>query len=318
MNAPIVHFHDLMPPAVNMQREVVGGLSSRPRMIPPKFFYDRRGSELFEAITDTPEYYVTRTELALLERYGDEMAALLGRACLLVELGSGSSRKIRLLLDALQPTAYVPVDISRDFLLDAARSLALDYPTVEIHATCADFSHRLELPKCSKNLARAFFFPGSSIGNFEPYQATGLLSYIATLLGHGGHLLIGVDLQKEAEVLNRAYNDSGGITAAFNLNLLSHINHKLDANFAVDGFEHHAYYNAQAGRVEMHLRSRVEQQVMLGSHNFNFQQGDSIHTENSYKYTLAGFRQIAADAGLKTIKVWTDRDNLFSVHCLRS
>jgi len=287
-------------------------------MISPKFFYDRRGSALFEAITDTPEYYITRTELTLLEQYGDEIAGLLGRSCLLVELGSGSSRKIRLLLDALQPTAYVPVDISRDFLLDSARSLAIDYPGVEIHATCADFSHRLELPECSKDLPCAVFFPGSSIGNFEPPQTRALLSYMAQLLGRSGHLLIGVDLQKDHRLLNRAYNDSEGITAAFNLNLLTHINRKLGSNFDVDGFAHRAYYNAPAGRIEMYLRSRVDQQVRLGRHCFNFRQGDSIHTENSYKYTLASFRQVATDAGLKTVKVWTDREKLFSVHCLRS
>lgn len=316
MNAPLVHFHDLMPPKVDMYREVVNGLLSQPPMIPPKFFYDRRGSALFEAITETPEYYITRTELALLERYGDEMAALLGRACLLVELGSGSSRKIRLLLNALQPAAYVPVDISRDFLLESARRLAIDYPAIEVHATCADFSHRLELP--AKNLHRAVFFPGSSIGNFEPHQATALLSYMAHLLGRDGHLLIGVDLQKDHELLNRAYNDSEGITAAFNLNLLLHINRKLGSDFDINGYAHHAFYNASAGRVEMHLRSRMEQQVRLGRHRFDFRQGDAIHTENSYKYTLDGFRQMAARAGLKTVKVWTDRDRLFSLHCLRS
>lgn len=318
MNAPIVHFYDLMPPVVDMHQEVVDGLSHTPRTIPPKFFYDQRGSELFEAITDTPEYYITHTELELLEKHSKEMAGLLGKSCLLVELGSGSSRKIRLLLDALQPAAYVPVDISRDFLLDSAHSLAIDYPTVEVHATCADFSHRLELPKCCNDLQRAFFFPGSSIGNFEPPQATALLSYVAQILGYGGHLLIGVDLQKDHQLLNRAYNDNEGITAAFNLNLLSRMNRELGSDFDIDRFAHKAFYNSKAGRIEMHLVSRDRQQVQIDSHQFNFLQGDSIHTENSYKYTLYSFRKIAREAGFKTVKVWSDRNSLFSIHCLRS
>lgn len=317
MNNLAVRFYDMHPPDSDMYREVLDGLLQTPRTISPKFFYDRRGSELFEAITETPEYYPYRTELALLERHGEEMAALLGSDCLLVELGSGSSRKIRLLLDALRPAAYMPVDISREFLLEAANELAGEYPGLEVHATCADYSRGLELPWSPKELPRAAFFPGSSIGNFEPAQARLLLQHLAQALGSGGHLLIGVDLQKDHTILNRAYNDEAGYTAAFNLNLLSHINHALDADFDLDGFRHCAYYNPTAERVEMHLVSRSIQRVSIGDRRICFCRGDTIHTENSYKYTYDGFTQLAVAAGFEPVKVWMDEKHYFSVHCLR-
>jgi len=317
MNSLAVHFYDLHPPQTDMRAEVLAGLTQRPRAISPKFFYDRRGSELFEAITETPEYYPTRTELALLERHGEEMAAMLGRAGLLVELGSGSSRKIRLLLDALQPAAYMPVDISRDFLLDAARELAADFPKVQVHATWADYSRGLELPWGPVAMPRAAFFPGSSIGNFEPAQAQRLLQHVAQALGPGGHLLIGVDLQKDPAIIARAYNDAQGLTAAFNLNLLARINRELGADFNLKGFSHHAFYNAAAGRVEMHLQSLARQQVHIARQRIDFHRGDTIHTENSYKYTLDGFRQLAEAAGFAPRRVWTDEGGLFSVHCLQ-
>ena len=317
MNNLAVRFYDLNPPGGDMQREVIDGLLQSPRTIPPKYFYDRRGSELFEAITETPEYYPFRTELALLEEHGAEMATLLGSDCLLVELGSGSSRKIRLLLDALRPAAYMPVDISRDFLLAAASELAAEYPGLAVHATCADYSRGLELPYSPMELPRAAFFPGSSIGNFEPEQAQQLLQHVARALGPGGHLLIGVDLQKDRGVLNRAYNDAAGYTAAFNLNLLSHINRELGADFDLDGFRHCAWYNDIAERVEMHLVSNTIQQVSIGGQRFSFCRGDTIHTENSYKYTCEGFTQMAKAAGFEPVKIWTDEREYFSVHCLK-
>lgn len=312
-----LRFYDLQPPATDMLAEVLQGLQSKPRSLSPKFFYDRRGSELFEAITETPEYYPTRTEIGLLEKHGEEMAAQLGQDCMLVELGSGSSRKIRLLLDALQPVAYMPVDISREYLLASAEALAADFPQVQIHATCADYSQGLELPWRPESLQRAAFFPGSSIGNFEPAQARRLLQHVAAAVGSGGHLLIGVDLQKDPDILNRAYNDRAGLTAAFNLNLLARINRELGADFSLDAYRHHAFYNAAAGRVEMHLISAALQQVHVGRHRFTFLRGDGIHTENSYKYTLEGFKQLAESAGFQTKKVWADEQNLFSVHCLQ-
>lgn len=317
MSHHAIRFYDLHPPQIDMLREVLKGLRQKPPMISPKFFYDMRGSELFEAITETPEYYPFRTELSLLEEHGEEMAKLLGNDCLLIELGSGSSRKIRLLLDALKPVAYMPVDISRDFLLDAAQTLAHEYPELEVHATCADYSRGLKLPWSPDELPRAAFFPGSSIGNFEPAHAQRLLHHVALALGSGGHLLIGVDLQKEHAVLHRAYNDAEGITAAFNLNLLQRINRELDADFIVENFDHAADYNVKAGRVEMHLISNTAQQVRIGSEQLDFAVGDAIHTENSYKYTVEGFLRMAAEEGFERVKTWIDENGYFSVHCLK-
>lgn len=317
MNNLAVRFHDLHPPSTDMYREVLDGLLQRPRIISPKFFYDHCGSELFEAITETPEYYLYRTELALLERHGEEMASLLGRDCLLLELGSGSSRKIRLLLDALRPAVYMPIDISRDFLLESASELAADYPGLEVHAICTDYSRGLELPYSTMALPRAAFFPGSSIGNFEPAQAQQLLKHVAHALGRGGHLLIGVDLQKDHTILNRAYNDAAGYTAAFNLNLLNHINRELGADFNLDCFRHCACYNSTAERVEMHLVSCCIQQVTIGDRRLSFCRGETIHTENSYKYTHEGFTQLAVAAGFEPVKTWVDERDYFSVHCLR-
>ena len=317
MNTPAVRFYDLHPPQTDMLHEVLDGLRRTPPMISPKFFYDHRGSELFEAITETPEYYPFRTELGLLEKHGEEMATLLGSDGLLIELGSGSSRKIRLLLDALQPAAYMPVDISRDFLLQAAGDLAREYPELEVHATCADYSRGLKLPWSPEELPRAAFFPGSSIGNFEPAQAQRLLHHVAQALGSGGHLLIGVDLQKDHAVLQRAYNDAAGITAAFNLNLLERFNRELNADFDVEKFAHAADYNAEAERVEMHLISRCEQTVAIGEKRLYFAEGEAIHTENSYKYTVEGFLQLAAEVGFGRVKTWLDEKKYFSVHCLK-
>lgn len=317
MNNLAVRFYDGHPTSVDVCQEVLEGLLQTPRRISPKYFYDRRGSELFEAITQTPEYYPFRTEVELLEQYGDEMAALLGKDVQLIELGSGSSRKIRLLLDALQPSAYMPVDISRDFLLESAGALAADYPGLEVHAICADFTRGLKLPRTIKGLPRTAFFPGSSIGNFEPEQAVQLMQNVANMLGSGGHLLIGVDLQKDHVILNRAYNDEAGYTAAFNLNLLSHINNVLGADFNLDCFRHCAYYNATAERVEMHLVSGCIQQVNIGDRRLSFYHGDTIHTENAYKYTYDGFTALAVLAGFEPVKVWMDEREYFSVHCLR-
>ncbi len=318
MSYPAVRFYDLHPPQIDMLHEVIEGLHQTPPRISPKFFYDQRGSELFEAITETPEYYPFRTELGLLEKHGEEMAALLGSNGFLIELGSGSSRKIRLLLDALRPAAYMPVDISRDFLLRAASDLAREYPELEVHAACADYSQGLKLPWSPQELSRAAFFPGSSIGNFEPEQAKRLLRHVAQALGNGGHLLIGVDLQKDPAILHRAYNDAIGVTAAFNLNLLQRINRELDADFDLEKFHHTADYNVAEGRVEMYLVSNSEQKVTIGGVQKNFAEGEAIHTENSYKYTVEGFLQLAAEAGFKAVKTWTDEKQYFSVHCLQA
>ena len=311
-----VQFHDMHPPADDMRAEVLQGLARRPRRIPPKFFYDQRGSELFEAITETPEYYPTRTELGLLEAHAAAMAEALGQGGVLVELGSGSSRKIRLLLDVLCPSIYMPVDISRDFLLTAAGELAREYPGIRVHAACVDYSQGLALPEIPADMPRAAFFPGSSIGNFEPSQAQELLGHVAHALGPGGRLLIGVDLHKEPAILDAAYNDAAGVTAAFNRNLLERINRELEADFDPARFRHQAFYNAELGRVEMHLVSDTLQQVQVAGSSFRFQAGEGIHTESSYKYSVDGFRDLAAQAGFTPVTVWTDSENLFSVHCL--
>ncbi|BAZ93998.1 methyltransferase [Thiohalobacter thiocyanaticus] len=319
MNPPhesAVQFHDMHPPAEDLRAEVLHGLAQRPRRIPPKFFYDQRGSELFEAITDTPEYYPTRTELGLLEAHGEAMAELLGRGGVLLELGSGSSRKIRLLLDALRPALYMPLDISREFLLLSAGELARDYPAIRVHAACVDYSQGLALPALPEGLPRAAFFPGSSIGNFEPDQARQLLAHVTRALGPGGRLLIGVDLQKDPAILNAAYNDATGVTAAFNRNLLVRINRELGADFDLAHFHHRAFYAPGHGRVEMHLISDCLQQVRLDGQRFRFEAGEGIHTECSYKYSVEGFQTLAARAGFAPLAVWTDRDQLFSVHCL--
>jgi len=300
-----------------MRAEVVSGLSRPSKRIPPKFFYDQRGSRLFDAITELPEYYPTRTEIGILQRHGDEMADLVGSNVLLVELGSGSSAKIRVLLQALRPAVYVPVDISKEHLLASAGALSHSFADLEIHAVCADFSVPFELPVNGSRTPRAAFFPGSSIGNFEPDEAQQLLRRIGRLVGPGGKLLIGVDLIKDVAVLNAAYNDSQGVTADFNVNLLRRINSELDANFNLDAFDHYAFFNAAENRIEMHLVSTTDQQVDLAGTELFFRAGESIHTESSYKYGVDDFQKLARGAGFEAERVWIDADGLFSVHCLR-
>lgn len=312
-----IHFYDYHPPVADIRQEVLAGLSRCPKQVSPKYFYDRRGSELFDAITELPEYYPTRTEIDILESNGAQIAEFLGDDCVLVELGSGSSRKIRVLLDALQPAAYVPMDISRNHLLEAATTLARDYPGLEVHAACTDYSNGFELPELPGHLPRAAFFPGSSIGNFEPHDACALLQRVGRYLGRDGKLLIGVDLKKDRDTLQAAYNDAGQVTAAFNLNLLERFNRELDGDFSIDCFEHLAFFNETAGRIEMHLRSTRDQQVSVADRTIDFSQDETLHTENSYKYSIEEFQALAAAGGFLPERVWTDHADLFSVHCLR-
>lgn len=310
-------FHDLHPPRADLLREVVEGLSRRPRALSPKFFYDRRGSALFDAITELPEYYPTRTEIGILRRHGVEIARHLGQGSALIELGSGSPLKIRVLLDSVQPAVYLPVDISADHLRQSAADIARDYPEIQVEAVCADYSNGLSLPETPPEATRAAFFPGSSIGNFERGPARTLLTTVAEALGEGGALLIGVDLKKDPDLLDAAYNDSQGVTAAFNRNLLERINREAGADFVPEQFRHHAFYDPRQGRVEMHLVSECEQRVRVDGQEFAFVPGESIHTENSYKYTVEEFQGLAAQAGFVDEQVWTDDAALFSVHCLR-
>jgi dimethylhistidine N-methyltransferase len=314
--API-RFYDYHPGSASLRNEVLQGLSQRPRAIPPKFFYDELGSQLFDAICELPEYYLTRTEIALLQRHAREIAELAGPECLLIELGSGASKKVRLLLEALRPSVYMGVDISKDFLLQATAQLAADYPWLDVHAACADFSQSLNLPHCPRQSTLAFF-PGSSIGNFTPEEAVTFLQRLHPLLATDGALLIGVDLQKDPTVLHAAYNDSQGVTAAFNLNLLWRIRNTLDSDLDPDTFAHRAFYNRALGRIEMHLVSRRRQRFRIENRVFEFASGETIHTENSYKYTLAGFQALAQRAGYRSVRVWTDTQQWFSVHYLVS
>ncbi|MCG6940376.1 MAG: L-histidine N(alpha)-methyltransferase [Thiohalocapsa sp.] len=325
MNAPMsnlsdstsrVHFHDLKPTPADMRAEVLSGLALPQKRLSPKFFYDAAGSRLFDAICELPEYYPTRTEIGILRRHGAEMAARLGRDALLIELGSGSSLKIRTLLTALRPAVYMPVDISGEHLLRSAQDLAAAFPGLIIHAVCADYSAAFVLPVEHHEHPRAAFFPGSSIGNFEPPAATRFLKRVGEVLGPGGRLLIGVDLVKDIRRLDAAYNDADGVTAAFNLNLLTRINRELGADFDCGAFRHDAFFDVGQSRIEMHLVSTRPQRVQVAGQAFDFAEGETIHTECSYKYRVDGFHALAAEAGFIAEQVWTDADALFSVHCL--
>lgn len=312
-----VRFYDYHPTTADLREEVLQGLARSPKRLSPKLFYDQRGSQLFDAITELPEYYPTRTEIGILETHGEAMADRLGREHVLIELGSGSSLKIQTLLAALRPHVYVPVDISKEHLLASAHALAERFPGLMIRAACADYSGPFKLPLESGWSQLAAFFPGSSIGNFEPQEASALLRRVAGVLGEGGRLLIGVDLRKDPDVLNAAYNDAEGVTAAFNLNLLTRINRELEADFDISGFRHKAFFNAEASRIEMHLESLREQRVRVAGQEIAFERGETIHTECSYKYSIADFQSLARDAGFESEDVWMDAERLFSVHCLR-
>ncbi len=311
-----VRFFDYHPTIADVRTEVLRGLGESSKSLPPKLFYDQHGSRLFDAITQLPEYYPTRTEIEILREYGSEMADSLGRENVLIELGSGSSLKIQTLLAVLKPLVYVPVDISKEHLMASARALAERFPKLSIRAACADYSGPFKLPLDPAWPRLAAFFPGSSIGNFDPQDARHLLERVARLLGPGGKLLIGVDLRKDPAILNAAYNDSEGVTAAFNLNLLTRINRELGADFDLDAFEHRAYFDEDRSRIEMHLVSLSDQVVRVAGQAFTFRRGESIHTESSYKFSIAGFQELAHDAGFESEQVWTDARGLFSVHCL--
>jgi len=299
--------------------DVLRGLRAPAKRLPCKYFYDEAGSELFERITELDEYYLTRTELAIMERHGREMAGLLGRGCMLIEYGSGSSTKTRLLLgQARDIAAYVPVDLSGEHLYRAAQALAEEYPNIEVLPLCADFARRLALPGSrSRPARRVVYFPGSTIGNFTPGRAVRLLRLTAELCGPGGGLLLGAELQKDLAVLDAAYNDRQGVTAAFNRNILVRINRELGADFDVGQFAHRAFYNAAAGRIEMHLVSQRKQQVHVGDAEILFAAGESIRTEYSYKYTSSDLRDLALAAGFEMEKVWMDERKYFGVYYFR-
>jgi len=302
----------------NFANNLIEGLGKGPKEIACKYFYDEAGSRLFDSICDLPEYYQTRTETALLARHAPEIAALMGPGVEIVEFGAGSLRKARILLDAVDaPRAYTPLDISGDYLASVVRSLAADYPALALRPMVGDFTGPLDIPALPDNPRRAGFFPGSTIGNFRPDVALGLLRRMRAGL-NGGGLLIGVDLVKDPVRLHAAYNDAAGVTASFNKNLLARANRELEADFDLSAFSHYAPYNAGAQRIEMYLVSLKRQKVSLCGRTFEFAQGEPVHTEDSHKYTIESFREMAARAGFNPRAVWTDEERLFSVHWLES
>ncbi|HEX4611879.1 MAG TPA: L-histidine N(alpha)-methyltransferase [Urbifossiella sp.] len=294
--------------------DVLAGLSRPQKRLSAKYFYDAAGSRLFDRITELDEYYLTRTELTILRANAAAMAARCGPRCLLIEPGAGSLVKVRLLLDRLDRTAgYVPVDVSGDHLRAAAAALTADHPGLVVRPLVADFTRAFEVPPDAAAARRVVFFPGSTIGNLDPADADDLLTRFARLVGPGGGVLLGVDLQKDSAVLEPAYDDARGVTAAFNRNLLVRINRELGADFDPAAFRHRAFYNRDRSRVEMHLVSTADQQVRVAGRAFAFRAGESIHTENSYKYDPAEFARRAADCGLRADEVWTDENRYFAV-----
>lgn len=314
-----IHLHEAqhMQPGASLRDDTLCGFAATPKWASPKHFYDRRGSELFEQICRQPEYYPTRVEESILARFAGEIAELAGPGASLIELGSGASHKVRLLLEALRPARYLGIDISADFLQTSTLRLAADYPWLEVHAVCADYSQPMCLPADFVARRPVAFFPGSSIGNFTPAQAQSFLQNLHGLLPHGAGLLIGVDLIKQPRVLDAAYNDAAGITAAFNLNLLWRIRRELDSDIDPQRFSHRAFFNAEESRIEMHLLSLESQRIRIEDQYFSFAHGESLHTENSYKYSIEGFQALADCAGYSPIAVWTDPGRLFSVHYLQ-
>ena len=305
------------PHDTEFARDVIAGLNATPKWLWAKYFYDDHGSELFEQITALPEYYPTRTELGILADRAAEIARFIPTGAALIEFGSGSTVKARIVLRAAAVAAYVPVDISAGFLNSEASRLKRDLPHLRILPVAADFTKPFELPAAIRSRARVGFFPGSTIGNFEPAQATEFLRHAARLLGPGAHFIVGIDLVKDERVLEAAYDDAAGVTAAFNLNLLRRINRELGADFDLERFRHKAFFNRAQHRIEMHLESRAAQRVRVCDRMIGFAAGETIHTESSYKYTVDSFQALAAQAGWSPVAVWTDPQRYFSVHALR-
>jgi dimethylhistidine N-methyltransferase len=298
--------------------EILGGLTQPQKTLHPKYFYDAEGARLFDRITYLPSYYLSRAEQEILRRYCPAISAYTGTDCVLIEPGAGTCDKVELLLPSLRPAAYVPIDIAEGCLHDAAQRLAEQFPWLECHAISADFSASFELPEHLPSGRRVAFYPGSSIGNYEPAAARDFLRSVRAVVGDDGGLLIGVDLRKPTWQLHSAYNDSQGITAAFNRNILNHVNHLTGSAIPVDNFDHLAFYDSQRGRIEMHLRSRYAQTITIGDTDIEFTEGETIHTENSYKYTIPAFCEMVESAGFEHQQTWCDADKLFSVHYFAS
>lgn len=297
--------------------DVIDGLSAASKKLPPKYFYDAAGSELFEQITALPEYYPTRTELSILRDHAAEIGELAPQNAVLVEFGAGATTKARLLLASGRYSAYVPVDISGEFLSSQAAALRADFADLPVHPVTADFTQPFALPNAIVLQPKVGFFPGSTIGNFDPLEASTFLTGALRVLGRRrASMIVGVDLEKDEDVLRAAYNDAAGVTARFNLNVLTRINRELGGDFDLDAFEHRAIYNREKHRIEMHLVSRATQTVHLLGRDLVFREGESIHTESSYKYSLERFASLARHAGWLVAKTWTDAETMFSVHAL--
>ncbi|WP_296819194.1 L-histidine N(alpha)-methyltransferase [Brevundimonas sp.] len=310
--------HDYEPGADDFLMAALEGLAGEPKSLPCRFLYDARGSALFDRICRLPEYYPTRTEIGILEDNATEIADRLGPNVQLVELGSGSSVKVRVLLHALDtPETYVPIDISREHLMQAAQAIQDDYPELRVEAICADFSQDFRLPPVGRG-RRVGFYPGSTIGNLTPDEAREFLSLWSRRLGQGALFLVGVDLRKAADILEPAYDDAQGVTSAFSLNLLRRANRELGADFDLGRFRHEARYLDEEGRVAIHLVSQADQTVRLGGAVFALKAGERIHIEDSWKYSLDGFRRLARKGGFAPLEVWTDAERLFSVHLLEA
>lgn len=308
-----IEFSDFKPVIADVEAEVIAGLKQPKKSIQPKFFYNEQGSKLFDEITALPEYYLTRSELEILNDFKHEIVELLGKDIALIEYGSGSSQKIRLLLEAVKPACYVPMDISKDFLQASAHTLAQDYQWLQVHAACVDYTSEHKIPQSIVGKRRIGFFPGSSIGNFTPAEARVFLQRAKNALGKDGGLLVGVDLKKDHQVLEAAYNDSQGVTAAFNLNVLNHLNSTLEGDFDTRRFTHTAVYNQALGCIEMYLVSQLDQVVRLAGHSIGFNKGEHIHTENSFKYDEKEFSAMAEAVGFKLNKCWKDEKEHFAV-----
>ena len=310
--------YDVRPGLESFRAEVLRGLQKPQKELSPKYFYDERGSQLFERICALDEYYITRTETAIMEANIEKIVELMGSHVLLIEYGCGDCAKVNVLLDHMRdPVAYIPIDISREQLVHVTGKLTSMYPGLEILPVCADYTAVFELPVPSRVCdRRVVYFPGSTFGNFDPVSAERFLEHIAGVCKPGGALIIGVDIKKDIGVLNSAYNDKQGMTAAFNLNLLQRINSELNSDFKLDCFEHYAFYNPRKGRVEMHIVSQKEQAVHLDGVTISFYKGESIWTESSYKFNLDEFERMAAAVGFRVEWVWLDDRNWFSVQYL--
>jgi dimethylhistidine N-methyltransferase len=312
-------FHDFSPDLGDFRQALLDGLSGRQKSIPCRFLYDARGSALFEAICKLPEYYPTRTELGILRAIAPEVAERLGPGVQMIELGGVSSLKARILLDALEaPAAYIPIDISREHLRASAEALHAEKPGLSVLAVCADYTQPFALPMAPGAGPRMGFFPGSTIGNLRPDEAIAFLASWAQRLGPGAVMIVGVDLRKDPRILEPAYDDAAGVTAAFSKNLLVRANRELATNFDVDAFAHRARYDIASGRIEIHLESLVDQSARIGPVTVTFAKGERVHIEDSCKYSIEGFKALARAAGFRPTTHWTDPDNLFSVHYLET